>query len=89
MADSLQLRVYTPEQQLVDAVVREVTAPASMGEIGILPDHAALVTTLDDGILSYKSTTGAAERFHIGGGVAEVRDNVVTVLAGSGEHLPS
>jgi F-type H+-transporting ATPase subunit epsilon len=89
MADSLQLRVYTPEQQLVDAVVREVTAPGVWGEIGILPDHAALVTTLEAGVLSYKSTTGGAERFQIGGGVAEVRDNVVTVLADSGERLPA
>jgi F-type H+-transporting ATPase subunit epsilon len=87
MADTLQLRVYTPEQQLVDAVVREVTAPGVWGEIGILPDHAALVTTLEQGILSYKSASGT-ERFQIGGGVAEVRDNVVTVLADSGERLP-
>jgi len=88
MADSLQLRVYTPEQQLVDAVVREVTAPGVWGEIGILPDHAALVTTLEPGVLSFKAAT-STERFQIGGGVAEVRDNVVTVLADSGERLPS
>jgi len=59
-----------------------VTAPAAWGQIGILPDHAALVTTLDAGELSYKQD-GRTGRFQIGAGVAEVRDNVVTVLAES------
>ena len=84
MADSLRLRVYTPEQELFEGEVREVTAPGAYGEIGILPDHAALVTTLEPGVLSYKQD-GRVGRFQIAGGFAEVRDNVVTVLADSGE----
>ncbi len=86
MADRLRLRVYSPERQLVDADVAEVTAPGAYGEIGILPDHAALVTTLESGILSYRSGT-ATSRIKIGGGFAEVRDNVMTVLADSAESL--
>ncbi len=86
MADRLQLRVYTPEAQLVDEVVREVTAPGAYGQIGVLPDHAALVTLLEDGELSYKQD-GRVVRYHIGGGFAEVRDNVMTVLADSGEPI--
>jgi len=84
VADSLRLRVYTPEQELFEGEVREVTAPGAYGEIGILPDHAALVTTLEPGVLSYKQD-GRVGRFQITGGFAEVRDNVVTVLADSGE----
>jgi F-type H+-transporting ATPase subunit epsilon len=86
MADALQLRIYTPERELFDGVVREVTAPGAYGQIGILPDHAALVTTLEPGELSYKAN-GAGGRVRIGGGFAEVRDNVVTVLADSGEPV--
>jgi F-type H+-transporting ATPase subunit epsilon len=88
MADSLRLRIYTPESELFDGTVREVTAPGAYGQIGILPDHAALVTTLEPGELSYKQD-GRVGRFQIGGGFAEVRDNVVTVLADSGEALSS
>jgi len=66
----MRLRVYTRERQLVDQDVREVTAPGAYGEIGVLPDHAALVTTLE-----------------ITGGFAEVRDNVMTVLADAGEDI--
>jgi len=85
MADRLHLRVLTPERQLADAEVREVTAPGALGEIGILPDHAALVTALEPGVLSYPDASGKVVRISIGGGFAEVRDNVVTVLAESGE----
>ena len=84
MADRFRLRVYSPERQLVDADVSEVTAPGAYGEIGVLPDHAALVTTLEPGTLSYKEG-GQTGRLAIGGGFAEVRDNVMTVLADSAE----
>jgi F-type H+-transporting ATPase subunit epsilon len=59
-----------------------VTAPGVYGEIGVLPDHAALVTMLDAGTLSYKDGARTV-RLAIGGGLAEVRDNVMTVLADS------
>jgi len=81
LADVLRLRVYTRERQLVDQDVREVTAPGVYGEIGVLPDHAALVTTLEPGLLSYKDTAGAVASVQVTGGFAEVRDNVMTVLA--------
>jgi len=83
VADRFRLRVYTPERELVDRDVREVTAPGAYGEIGVLPDHAALVTLLEPGVLSYRENGGVA-RIQIGGGFAEVRDNVMTVLADSG-----
>ena len=83
----LRLRVYTRERQLVDQDVREVSAPGAYGEIGVLPDHAALVTTLEPGVLSYRETDGAVARIEITGGFAEVRDNVMTVLADAGEDI--
>jgi F-type H+-transporting ATPase subunit epsilon len=84
MADRLRLRVYTPERTLVDRDVREVTAQGALGQIGVLPDHAALVTALDAGLLSYREDA-AVVRLSLGAGFAEVRDNVMTVLAESGE----
>ncbi len=87
MADRFRLRVYSPERQLVDTDVPEVTAPGAYGEIGVLPDHAALVTLLEPGTLSYK-TGATTSRLRIGGGFAEVRDNVMTVLADSAEAQP-
>ena len=86
MADRLRLRVYTPERQLVDAEVLEVTAQGAYGQIGVLPDHAALVTALEPGQLTYRQG-GTVLRLNLGGGFAEVRDNVMTVLADSGEAV--
>jgi F-type H+-transporting ATPase subunit epsilon len=86
MADRLRLRVLSPERQLVDADVAEVTAPGAYGEIGVLPDHAALVTALEPGTLSYREGV-TTSRLRISGGFAEVRDNVMTVLADSAEVL--
>ena len=84
MADRFRLCVYTPEREVIDGEVRDVTAPGAYGEIGVLPDHAALVTTLEAGVLTYRQDAGVA-RLAIGGGFAEVRDNVMTVLADSAE----
>ena len=84
MADRLRLRVYTPERTLVDRDVREVAAQGALGQIGVLPDHAALVTALDPGMLSYREN-GSVVKLSLGAGFAEVRDNVMTVLAESGE----
>jgi len=84
MADRFHLFVYTPEQALVDRDVQEVTAEGALGQIGVLPDHAALVTALEPGILSYREGS-TVTRLELGGGFAEVRDNVMTVLADSGQ----
>jgi F-type H+-transporting ATPase subunit epsilon len=85
--NTFRLRVYTPERELIDAQVREVTAEGAFGQIGVLPDHAALVTVLEPGVLTYRDASGAVVRLQLGGGFAEVSDNVMTVLADSGEQL--
>jgi F-type H+-transporting ATPase subunit epsilon len=86
MAGHLRLRVYTPDREFVDAEVREVTAQGTLGEIGVLPDHTALLTILAPGILAYRTDAGTV-RLRLGGGFAAVGDNVMTVLADTGEPL--
>jgi len=80
MAEMFQLRVVTPHRAIVDQAVEEVTAPGTLGEFGVLPNHAALLTSLEIGGLSYKDTAGT-HRIAVRGGFAEVADNVMTVLA--------
>ena len=84
MAESISLRVVTPVRLVLEEQVDELTAPGPLGQLGILPDHAALMTTLDIGQLSYK-TSGANSVITLTGGYAEVLDNVVTVLADAAE----
>jgi F-type H+-transporting ATPase subunit epsilon len=81
MADTLTLRLLTPRRQLVDEPVFQVVAEGSWGQFGVLPDHAAYVTALEPGPLTFWRPGGEEETLAVKGGFAEVRDNVVTVLA--------
>lgn len=80
MSTHFQLRVVTPNRQLLDEQVREVTAPGTVGEFGVLPDHITFLSSLEIGPFTYR-TDGGTRRLAIRGGFAEVVDNVMTVLA--------
>lgn len=84
MADRLQLRVVTPRRQVLDETVTEVTAPGTLGEFGVLPDHATFLGSLESGRLSYRDQRGL-RHLAIRGGFAEVSNNVMTVLADAAE----
>jgi F-type H+-transporting ATPase subunit epsilon len=84
MAAEFQLRVVTPRCQVVDQSVTEVTAPGTLGEFGVLPDHANFLSSLEAGRLTFKDGRGA-HVLAIREGFAEVSDNVMTVLAEAAE----
>ena len=86
MADTLRLRIVTPERQMLDEEVDEVTAPGTVGEFGVLPNHVPFLTSLQPGRLLYKQK-GQTHTLVIGGGFAEVSDNIMTVLADSAEAV--
>jgi F-type H+-transporting ATPase subunit epsilon len=84
MAETLRLRVITPERMLLDEEVDEVTAPGTVGEFGILPNHVTFLSSLHPGRLLYKQK-GQSHVLSVGGGFAEVVNNEVTVLVDSAE----
>jgi F-type H+-transporting ATPase subunit epsilon len=84
MADKIRLKLVTPTRLLLDEEVDEVTAPGVLGQFGVLPNHIAFLTLLAPGELSYKQG-GQVTRLAIGGGYAEVLNNVMTVLADAAE----
>ena len=84
MAETLRLRVVTPQRLLLDEEADEVTAPGTVGEFGVLPNHITFLSSLEPGRLTYKRS-GQARTLAVGGGFAEVVDNVMTVLADSAE----
>jgi F-type H+-transporting ATPase subunit epsilon len=81
---SLRLRVVTPTRLVVDTDVTEITAPGSVGELGILPQHVTFLGQLDVGMLTYASG-GQKKRLVVHGGYAEVIGDVVTILADDAE----
>ena len=82
----LTLEIITGEQLLLrQEDIDEVIAPGSLGELGILPNHAALVTSLQAGSLRVKHE-GGEDDFFVDGGFLEVRADKVTVLADAAER---
>jgi len=84
MAEKLKLELVTPYQRVLSEEVDEVTAPGTIGEFGVLPDHSPLLTTLKVGDLTYKQ---GGQTFHVAvnWGYVEVEDNVMTVLVETAE----
>jgi F-type H+-transporting ATPase subunit epsilon len=76
----LHLEIVTPERLAYEDDVDMVIAPGSEGELGILPHHAPLLTTLGVGELRIKKG-GAEESFAIIGGFLQVRPDKVVVMA--------
>ena len=83
MAATFKLSVLTPERAVYDGVVEYVQVPGSEGYLGVLANHAALVTGLSNGTLTVRTAGGEVEKFEVSGGFFEVSHNEATVLADS------
>lgn len=81
----LNLEIVTPEKMVLNEPVDAVTVPTASGEIGILTNHAPLISSLKSGILSY-TKGGTTERMVISGGFVEVSANNVSILADVAEE---
>ncbi len=76
----MHLEIYTPEKTLFDGEVNSVTFPGTDGSFQVLNNHAPLISTLKKGTVTYKGKDEEAD-VEITGGVVEVLNNTVTVLA--------
>ena len=85
MADTLKLQIVTPDKRLVDEDVEQVELPGRNGYLGILPQHAPLLTELGPGELSY-TQGGNTSYLAVSWGFAEVLPDKVTVLADAAER---
>lgn len=84
MAGTFQLEVATPERLLFQENVTEAQIPALDGMVGILPEHAPLLSALGDGELTY-SAGGVRHSLFISGGWLQVLKNQVRVIADRAE----
>jgi F-type H+-transporting ATPase subunit epsilon len=84
MADTFQIDIATPEKLVLETRAESAQIPGKDGYLGILPNHAALLSELGQGTLTVVSG-GHSRNFNISGGYVEIRDNHVRVLADSAE----
>lgn len=86
MPETFRLSVVTPQGQILDREVVEVTAPGLDGEFGVLPRHARYMTVLGVGELRFQDAAGNEEVLVVAGGFAEVTPAGVDVLAQTAEE---
>lgn len=84
MAEKLTLEMVTPYKKVLTLEVDEITAPGSVGELGLLPGHTPLLTTLKIGELSYKQGDRSSY-VAVNWGYLEVGDDKVTILVDTAE----
>jgi len=82
---SLNVRVITPDKVVWDAMAEEIILPSSTCQLGILVDHAPLLTALDIGVMRLKSDAGWTS-IVLMEGFAEVEANKVTILCNGAEE---
>lgn len=75
----MKLEVITPTQMIFTGDVKLITFPGTMGLFTILPGHAPMISTLKQGELYFEEENLNLHRFHVSGGVAEIKNNTVIV----------
>ncbi|GIV15281.1 MAG: ATP synthase epsilon chain [Armatimonadota bacterium] len=86
MAKSFHLEIVTPDRALLSEEVVSIIAPGVEGYLGVLANHAPLVTELGVGILRIRYPDDAEENVAVSGGFMEVANNRVLVLADAAER---
>jgi F-type H+-transporting ATPase subunit epsilon len=81
MAMTLHVDIVSAEAEIFSGTATMVFAPAEMGEVGIAPRHAPLVTRLKPGEVRVQTQEGDEKSFFVSGGLLEVQPHIVTVLA--------
>ena len=81
MSSTIRCDIVSAEQEIFHGVAEMIIATGEMGELGIAPRHAPLITRLKPGQVRLKLENGDEQFFYVSGGILEVQPQVVTVLA--------
>ncbi len=81
MAETFGFELVSPEKLLLSVEAEMVTVPGEAGDMGILPGHAPVISTLRLGVIEVSKAGGGEERIFVAGGFAEMSNNKLTVLA--------
>lgn len=82
----LHVDIVSAEGEIFSGDAKMVFAPAIMGEVGIAPRHAPLLTQLKPGAVRVRNEQGEDETIFVNGGILEVQPHHVTVMADSAER---
>jgi F-type H+-transporting ATPase subunit epsilon len=85
MAETFPFRLVTPTGIVFEGEAEQVSAVGPLGEFGVLAEHINFITSLVPGVLEARLPGGGSKHWVVSGGLAEVKDGVMTVLASSAE----
>ena len=81
MAMTLHVDIVSAEAEIFSGTATMVFAPAEMGEVGIAPRHAPLVSRLKPGEVRVQTQEGEELSFFVSGGLLEVQPHIITILS--------
>ena len=81
MTMTVHVDIVSAEKEIFSGLAEMVFAPAELGEVGISPRHAPLITKLNAGEVRVKVSADESYPFYISGGLLEVQPHLVTILA--------
>ncbi len=81
MAMTIHVDIVSAEGEIFSGLAEMVYAPAEMGEVGVAPRHAPMLTRLKPGEIRVEVKSGEFEHYFVSGGMLEVQPHLVTVLA--------
>jgi len=77
----MKLEIITPEKEILNGEVKSIKVPGKSGEFEMLNNHTSIISTLTNGEIRIITTNDKTERFTINGGVIEMLQNKIIVLA--------
>lgn len=87
MAATYQLRILTPQKKVLDEQIESLIAPGAAGYLGVLANHAPILTTLVEGTLKVRGG-GTEKWYRIDGGILRVARNNAVLLSEIVEEIP-
>ena len=87
MAEKVNFELVSPQRLLLSEEVDMVILPGAEGDIGVLADHAPVISTVRPGVITVYQGTSVSDRIFVAGGFAEVTPERCTVLAEEAERL--
>lgn len=81
MAITVHLDIVSAEAKIFSGLAEMIVVTGNMGELGILPGHTPLLTTIKPGQIRVTRQGGEQDFYYVSGGILEVQPNVVSILA--------
>ncbi len=81
MPETFPFKLVSPTGIVYEGPIEQATAVGALGEFGVLANHVNFITSLNPGVITLRLGNGSMTEYLLSGGLAEVKDGAMTVLA--------